>query len=364
MILWLTIVCILAQAGLDAADVDLTGPEAAPSPAVQSLEEARLQDAVVRGLDLLGGPAQSRTGGGLSALDTVPRDAAPRLAGRMETSSDPETRVRAVETLDTTGGELVDDLFRALADPVPRVSETAALRLAKADPETVAARVLEVFDTGGATEVHALDTQLHLLRGVLEARMLALLEDTDAPVRRRRIAAYTLGRMGVADAAGLLARAAWEENDDLALTCCRALAQLRGPQSTSLWIELLAHGLGAVRAMAVDALAAYGGPEAMNALVACAQGSSDAYQARQAARALTVWPLEQAAPALLQLLHAGNPELAGVAGQQLRSMTGLQLPNDPEAWARWYADFREGRWPPAPPPPDPAGPPIGLEFME
>lgn len=333
--------------------------------AAQPLDASRLQQAVARGMELLEGVEQPRSGEDLVPVGDIPEDATAELARRMEVSGNPQTRLRAVETLAPGANpDTITALFQALQDPAPQVREAASARLSKVDSDVLARQVLEVLDTGNAAHVYALDAQLPGLRASLEQPLLAILQDPEASTRRRRIAAYSLGRMGALDAAEPLARAVWEENDALALTSCRALAQLRSPQSTGLWPVLLEHRLPAVRGMAVDALAAYGGPEAFGALLACAQASPHARLARQAVRALTVWPLEQVAPALIDLMRA-NPGRAGTAAQALRALTGLQLVDAPEAWSQWYADFQAGRWPPRDSAPAQAAPPpVDIGFLE
>src|SRR6185295_8841755 len=71
-------------------------------------------------------------------------------------------------------------------------------------------------------------------------------------------------------------------------------------------------------------------------------GSSDARLVRGGAAALARLGDEESCGRLVELLSSEDPLTVSTVHWGLKLYSGLELPADPEAWARWYA--RERAW--------------------
>lgn len=271
------------------------------------------------------------------AEETVPPKAS--IDVPLRTAPDPELRLRAAELqarLKEPAG--LEDFLWALGDPEPSVRAVAVARVGKIPAADLLQQVLNVLVANHESDLNALDLALPELPPALGTEFLGLFRNHDLAIPLRRAAAYSVGRMRVAGAAGSLAQGAWEEDASLALSCARALYALRDTQTIRDWAAMRTHPDPSVRVLAVYALAELGGREAFAALAEIAYGGDfDARLAPIALQGIAAWPLSDCVPALIEVMKR-NPGRKVEAADLLRVRTGQALGNSIEEWQDWYVN--------------------------
>lgn len=259
-------------------------------------------------------------------------------------SADPAARTRAVEGYARfSSREALSRLADALFDSEPWVVKAAAqgLRIQIASPNApeerpwLRDRILDrVIAANGAPGI-AFAQNMPDLQDILGTEMLALLQDATQDIARRRAAALCLGWMRYEEAVDILVKALWENDATLAAASADALYRLGDLGFVPVWRDLLQHSERAVRVIAVEALAGFGGVEAFDALraVALREVVIDRDLQERAVAALAQWPASMSVPLLIDVMER-NPALRARAAQMLRQKTGMNLGDMPGEWRR------------------------------
>lgn len=267
-----------------------------------------------------------------------PERAQPVLYG-MALSQDPLIRERAAEAwaaLDTP--EALEMLLNFLCDYDPETRAIAARRLSGWAPGPLFEAVARVLDGKDAMRAAGVDLALPELRPALETDMLALFANGEEPPQRRAAAAYCLGRMGSPQAVPKLAEGARSQDTPFALACAQALHLLHATDQVSLWSELTGHTDMYMRAIALDALAETGGPDALEALRRVATGETgerSIHLLQQAARGIALFPFDDAVPTLIEVMSK-NLKLRMFVYNLLELRTGVDAGQTPSEWQKWY----------------------------
>jgi hypothetical protein len=280
-----------------------------------------------------------------------PRYDAPADAGRdallrgMLSEPDPAMRARALEgVMQNTAPDQRDMLLEALYDPDAAVRETAlrGLRAMLADglPETGLDRfeafVMNGMLSGDDYRVSCVDAALPVLGEALRGRFTVLLRNEAADTGPRRVAAWTLGRIGHDAAAEILYDLLGSEKEDLAWTCGQALRNLGKTVPPEKWIEVLhTHPAWYMRDLAVDALA--DGMTDTGWEVLCqtaANAEEEAWLRRRAAGGLARRPGDAGLLALIDLM-ASSPRIRAYIADLLEARTGREFGSDANAWRGW-----------------------------
>ena len=168
--------------------------------------------------------------------------------------------------------------------------------------------------------------------------------ELEAP-EHRRIAAYSLGRMGFQDGATVLESNVWVDDAALARACLDALALLLPPGSTPCWLKLLGHPDPQFRVVAVRALAALGDPKALDALKQILFGQADTDLQSEVLRSLQEYPPELLYPLLIDVMERVDA-LRPAAARILRKRTNLDLGQRPGPWREWLNSITAAPTPP------------------
>ncbi len=336
--------CLLAQAVCGAGPVgafppgSLTGkPAPAPAPYVPGRPDTPPPPppAEQAPAPLVPPAFPGQTPGG--AANTGNGAGAARVLDLMAESADPAARARALETLPLSENAEHDIglCVSGLIDPSPEVRDAAAKCAADTPPAHLFAYVMRTLAWGTPEKVRALDAALPRLAGLMDTLLLETLNTELETPRHRRAAAYCLGRMGVVAAAEPLARHAWATEPQLADTCARALGMLRCPGAYNDLTALMEHPDTALRMTALRALADMNTPPGWRAVADTAAGKTGqgARVRMEAVRLMGMLPVEEAVPALLDVMRA-DKSMAQPAARVLKKITGLNYGPDPEAWAR------------------------------
>ena len=267
-----------------------------------------------------------------------PNRAQPVLYG-MALSQDPLIRERAAEAwaaLDTP--EALEMLLNFLCDYNPEARAIAARRLSGWAAEPLFDAVVRVLDGKDVMRAAGVDLALPELRPALETAMVALFANEEEPLQRRAAAAYCLGRMGSRPAIPKLAEGARAQDTPFALACAQALHLLHATDQAPLWSDLTGHSDMYMRAIALDALAEAGGPEALEALRRVATGETgerSIHLLQQAARGIALFPFDDAVPTLIEVMSK-NLKLRMFVYNLLELRTGVDAGQTPSEWQKWY----------------------------
>lgn len=285
-----------------------------------------------------------------------------RVARALSLSGDVRQRMRAVELWSISSShESVAGLLVALEDPDDGVRRAAARALADVESPELLNRVLEILATPSSAEAQAVIRVLPELRPQLEAPITELLERESAPQMQRWTAAFCVGRMGCIGAAPELLQLTASEDFVLARTAAEALASMRSPETVRDWFGLAQHPDPEVRRMAIEAIGTAGGLEALGFLRGIAYGETeqDYYLQSVAVQQIAGLPRETSVPLLIDIMKSRAP-MQSEAARWLRSITGIDLPDNADEWDRWYKLATSQIRPPlvaaeeeVPPPPPP-----------
>ncbi len=261
------------------------------------------------------------------------------LIHAMYASPNPAARLRAVE-LNGRGRQVRAPgvALAALSDPEPAVRTAAAQAVGEEEPSRLAGWVLLALEKPGGEQSMA--QVLPVLGRDLAPPLIAVLEDTEAPMEQRQGAAQALGLLGAPAAADVLETHLKDtEHLHFALACGRALLSLQVNHTASLWLSQLEHADPRMQSLAVEALGVLGGVRAMEALLDIAKGNGrhGPWLQQRALGYIGAQPREEAIPALVAVMEA-NRSLARKAAARLEAMTGLSFGADPETWRKWMAD--------------------------
>lgn len=260
------------------------------------------------------------------------------VARALSLSGDVRQRLRAIELWSVSAShESTAGLLAAFQDPDERVRRAAARALSSLDSLNLINRVFEVLANPASEEARAIMGILPELRPQLEARMTDVLDREDAPQQQRWIATYCLGRMGCVRAAPLLMRFTQSEDAVLARTAAEALASLRSPETAKDWFQLAQHPDSEVRRMAIEAIGVTGGYEGIDFLRRTAYGETeqDLFLQTVAVQQIAGLSRETSVPMLIDLMK-NHLQMRGEATHWLRSITGMDLPENPVEWEQWY----------------------------
>ncbi len=301
-------------------------------------------------------------------LPTVPepsRETATPVLVETAQSEDMATRLEGLEGLAQAGGiEHVDTFVAALADPESEIREAAAAILSRLDPGVVTDKVIESLCSDKDATVVRIDTVLPMMKDALEPGMISVLLSEDESSLRRQAAAYALGRMNSTVAAQALAAHVYESDPGLAVACANALMAFNDPMLTPTLANLARHPIQQIRWPAVQCLADFGGPEALDALgrVAIDPPEGDEELGRRAVALLGETRSDAAIPVLIEIMRR-NLGLRRAAVEALHKRTGEDLGDRPSDWQAWYEARLQ-----APPPEeqmlDSSGPPqFDVEYL-
>lgn len=304
---------------------------------VAAAQEPAHEAAMVRALGLMTLDEVVWVGASPAGLPLQAEGAQAALPVLRETvqAEDEQARLRAIEAMAKLDAHAnAEQFFNSLADPSPEVREAAARTVATFDKEFVFGRVMEVL-SGDAPEQY--EAALPLLRGVIEARMLDVLESSEEPADRRAAAAFSLGRMGSAPAVPALAQLAWGADEWLASVAVQALLHIPDPVVIPKLAELTAHPAEQVRWSAVEGLAALGGPDAIDALgrVAVTRPADDKELSRRAVQLLAATKDPTVIPILIDAMNR-NLAVRRMAVDALSGLTGQDFGDLPSVWMEWW----------------------------
>lgn len=284
------------------------------------------------------------------------------VARALALSGDVRQRMRAVELWSVSAShESVSGLLAALGDPDDGVRRASARALSDIESPELLNRVLEILANPASAEAQAVIQVLPELRPQLEAPMTDLLDRESAPQVQRWTAAYCVGRMGCVGTAPELLQLTFSDDTVLARTAAQALASLRSPETARDWFGLAQHPDPEVRRMAIEAIGMVGGLEAVDFLRSTAYGATeqDYFLQSVAVQQIAGLPRETSVPILIDIMK-NCVQMRSEATGWLRSITGVDLPENPDEWDRWYK-FATGQIRPPlvaaeeelPPPPPP-----------
>lgn len=237
----------------------------------------------------------------------------PRLVPRTR-SRQAEIRTRAVQTLGTLGlPDYEDTVMAALDDRAPLVAMVAATTLARRRDPRYTEAILSHLDRFDSWSDNFLASMLTGMGPEGAGALRATLGDPDGNPRVRSVAARALA--GLPDVeAGPLARSVVRDaaDPDLIIAALRLLARVGGPDDADVVRARCASPNAAVRAKALHALGALGGPPDVPRLMDALSDPSP-WVAIGAARGL--W--EAGAEERLQELRASDHPRALLADQIL-----------------------------------------------
>jgi len=263
--------------------------------------------------------------------------AAPVLLETMK-GEDEQARLRALEAMAKLDPEANPEVFfAALADPSDAVRASAARVVSDFEPELVFDHVMAVLLGPAGQQDATLAAALPLLRNALEQPMLDLLQAPQETLERRTAAAYSLGMMGSGKAVTTLAQMVWGNEDWLRDVSMQALMNIKDPVTVPKLAELAGHPSDRIRWAAVEALGAFGTPEAIEALgrVAVARPAGDKDLSRRAVQLLEATKDPAVVPILI---HAMDRNLAvrRIAVDALSNLTGKDFGDSPTLWIEWW----------------------------
>jgi len=286
----------------------------------------------------------------LPATPPIPRERAPgrsdarTVLQSMAQSQDPSVRRRALESWHDLSDPLAQEaLLNAMMDPDAGVRATALERMAESGVPELHQAIRVRLTNMPQQLLHELCPLLPALSAALGPDNLQTLQNVQASSLERQYAAYLLGCMRHAEAAGTLARLAWDPDAGLARMAAQSLFELQHAHTVRDWYAFASHSDPFVAALAVDATARAGGQEALHALRDIAAGQARASETVQmrAIQALLHWPQNAGIPPLIQAMRR-NPRLAPAIGRMLDNKTGLGFGSNTVAWEEWLQEMTTG----------------------
>jgi len=283
------------------------------------------------------------------------RGSAVSVLRKMSQSSDAYTRRVGLEGLGVAGAASCREFLTAvLWDSSPAVRSAAVRSLVAAGPNELCESVMAVYTSGTPWEMESLDVVLPALREPLAPGMLACLLSEGDSSTRRMIAARCLGKMRAASVTFPLADLARSEVGPLAVVCTDALLEIRPAGGAPLFAGLVNHPNREVRWLALQGLAATGGPDAVVLIERAASDylDRDFDLSMEAVVLLGTVGSESSIPVLLEVMRSRS-RARPFAAESLRRLTGAELGNTMREWADWHARWQQAQTEaePAPSPP-------------